>query len=214
MAHMFGVKRGVTVISRLSLSTSSCSRQARKTTDPIQQQFVNKIRHYFQKQALSGEGTLVDASPQLQNELKEELQRLSRIYGVTDDTVRFPALTFPETKFNIVSMVDEAAAERQRLERLDESSVEEAAGTRLIDWMERPLETNGYALEIFSNDGNYKEPTYKEVIEDDYLLCEAEQEELYDDDKFVFFNHLPEPNTIPEVEKITTKDAKKFDLKF
>ncbi|CDW55776.1 ATP synthase-coupling factor 6, mitochondrial [Trichuris trichiura] len=211
---MFGVKRNVIAISKLALSTSSCSRQARKTADPIQQQFVNKIRLYFQKQALSGEGTLVDASPQIQSELKEELQRLSRIYGVTDDTVRFPSLTFPEAKFNIVTMVDEAAAERQRLEQVDESSMEETAGTRLIDWMEKPLETEGYALEIFSNDGNYKEPTYKEVIEDDYLLCEAEQEELYDDDKFVFYEHLPQPQTIPEVENITTKDAKKFDLIF
>uniref|UniRef100_A0A5S6Q9H1 ATP synthase-coupling factor 6, mitochondrial n=1 Tax=Trichuris muris TaxID=70415 RepID=A0A5S6Q9H1_TRIMR len=214
MAHVAGLKRAVIGFSKRSLSASSSSRQARKAADAIQQQFIDKVRHYFQKQALSGEGTLVDASPQLQEELKEELQRLSRIYGVTDDNLRFPTLTFPETKFSVVSLVDEAAAERERFRQIDEASEKERAVTRLDDWMEMPLETKGYALEVFSDDGNYKEPTYKEVIENDYLLCQAEEEQMYDDDKFVFFNHLPEGDVIPDVGKITTKDAEKFDLKF
>uniref|UniRef100_A0A1B6H4V7 Uncharacterized protein n=1 Tax=Cuerna arida TaxID=1464854 RepID=A0A1B6H4V7_9HEMI len=49
-----------------------------KVTDPIQQLFLDKIREYRKK---SGGNKLVDVTPETEQEMKKELDKLARSYG-------------------------------------------------------------------------------------------------------------------------------------
>lgn len=68
-----------------------------KATDPIQQLFVNKLREYASK-SKSGGGKLVDPSPEIERELKQELEKLAKQYGGTGgaDMTAFPSFKFEE----------------------------------------------------------------------------------------------------------------------
>ncbi|KAG9327998.1 hypothetical protein JZ751_016979 [Albula glossodonta] len=69
--------------------------------DPIQKLFLDKIREYSAKSQTSG--GLVDAGPEYEKTLSEEVTRLQRLYGGSDLT-HFPEFQFPEPK------LEEAAA--------------------------------------------------------------------------------------------------------
>jgi len=68
--------------------------------DPIQQLFLQSIREYSTKSQASG--GLVDAGPEYQKALAQEIVKLERLYG-TGDLTAFPEFTFPEPKFDDVS---------------------------------------------------------------------------------------------------------------
>ncbi|XP_066147143.1 ATP synthase-coupling factor 6, mitochondrial [Euwallacea fornicatus] len=67
-----------------------------KATDPIQQLFVDKIREYKQK-SNSGK-SLVEPTPELEKELKQELEKVSKQYGggAGVDMSKFPDFKFQD----------------------------------------------------------------------------------------------------------------------
>ncbi|KAJ8282227.1 hypothetical protein COCON_G00047460 [Conger conger] len=68
--------------------------------DPIQKLFLDKIREYATKSKSSG--GLVDAGPEYQKNLSEEMTKLQRLYGGGDLT-KFPEFKFPEPKLDEVA---------------------------------------------------------------------------------------------------------------
>ncbi|KAM9836144.1 ATP synthase peripheral stalk subunit F6, mitochondrial [Aulostomus maculatus] len=71
-----------------------------KAVDPVQQLFVDKIRDYTAKSKKSG--GIVDAGPEFQKDLSEELTKLHRLYGGGD------LATFPDFKFSEPKMDEES----------------------------------------------------------------------------------------------------------
>ncbi|XP_057340779.1 ATP synthase-coupling factor 6, mitochondrial [Microplitis mediator] len=75
-----------------------------KASDPIQQLFLDKIREYKSK---SSGGKLVDPSPEIQKELKSDLERLSTQFGGGPgvDMTKFPQFKFedPKIEYDIIS---------------------------------------------------------------------------------------------------------------
>ncbi|KAG7467287.1 hypothetical protein MATL_G00151760 [Megalops atlanticus] len=63
--------------------------------DPIQKLFLDMIREYSSKSKATG--GLVDAGPEYQKTLSEEMTKLQRLYGGGDLT-KFPEFNFPEPK--------------------------------------------------------------------------------------------------------------------
>ncbi|XP_050295846.1 ATP synthase-coupling factor 6, mitochondrial [Anthonomus grandis grandis] len=75
-----------------------------KATDPIQQLFVDKIREYKQK---SNNGkNLVEPTPQLEKELKQELEKVTKQYGGAPgvDMTKFPDLKFQDPVLDPINM--------------------------------------------------------------------------------------------------------------
>uniref|UniRef100_A0A8C9VZT8 ATP synthase peripheral stalk subunit F6, mitochondrial n=1 Tax=Scleropages formosus TaxID=113540 RepID=A0A8C9VZT8_SCLFO len=68
--------------------------------DPIQKLFIDKIREYSAKSKSTG--SLVDAGPEYERNLAEEVNRLQRLYG-GGDLNSFPEFKFPEPKLEEVS---------------------------------------------------------------------------------------------------------------
>ncbi|XP_029732504.2 ATP synthase-coupling factor 6, mitochondrial [Aedes albopictus] len=73
-----------------------------KATDPIQQLFVNKLRDYKSK---SSGGKLVDPTPEIERELKQELEKLAKQYGGASgvDMTAFPTFKFEEPKMGPIN---------------------------------------------------------------------------------------------------------------
>ncbi|KAL4609101.1 calphotin-like isoform X1 [Arapaima gigas] len=68
--------------------------------DPIQKLFIEKIREYSAKSKSSG--GLVDAGPEYERNVADEVNRLQRLYG-GGDLNNFPDFKFPEPKLEEVS---------------------------------------------------------------------------------------------------------------
>ncbi|KAJ8253222.1 hypothetical protein GJAV_G00210440 [Gymnothorax javanicus] len=68
-----------------------------KDLDPVQKLFLDKIRDYSNKSKSSG--GIVDAGPEYQKNLSEEMTKLQRLYGGGDLT-KFPTFKFPEPKWD------------------------------------------------------------------------------------------------------------------
>lgn len=68
--------------------------------DPVQKLFIDSIRAYSTKSGAAG--GLVDAGPEYQKALAEEITKLQRLYG-GGDLSSFPEFKFPEPKFDDVS---------------------------------------------------------------------------------------------------------------
>ncbi|OUC46206.1 hypothetical protein D917_07912 [Trichinella nativa] len=200
-------------MSRAWLSATSCRNQQRSSSDPIQQSFIEKIRSFTQKQAALGAGFLVEASPTLTDEYNEETNRLARIYSYTDDWLKFPTMKFDDSKISIIGLDEPHKIEEERLEVLDTISEREFS-PKITTPLDIPLETEGYALQIFNEDDSSLEPNLDEVLQNDYLLCNPEDEQLYDDDKVIYYDHLGESDSTPETEVIKTKESEKFDVRF
>ncbi|XP_075147485.1 ATP synthase, coupling factor 6 [Haematobia irritans] len=73
-----------------------------KASDPIQQLFLDKVREYKQK---SSGGKIVDPSPEIQREMKNELDRVAKQYGSDGNTdmTKFPEFKFPEVKVDPIT---------------------------------------------------------------------------------------------------------------
>lgn len=75
-----------------------------KIADPIQKLFVDKVKEYTLKSKSSG-GKLVDASPEIEKELKDDLSRIEKQYGGGKgvDLAKFPSFTFQEPKIDPIN---------------------------------------------------------------------------------------------------------------
>ncbi|KAM7362597.1 ATP synthase, coupling factor 6 [Cochliomyia hominivorax] len=73
-----------------------------KASDPIQQLFLDKVREYKQK---SAGGKMVDPSPEIEKEMKTELERVAKQYGSDGktDMTKFPEFKFPEVKIDPIT---------------------------------------------------------------------------------------------------------------
>ncbi|XP_056631912.1 ATP synthase-coupling factor 6, mitochondrial [Diorhabda carinulata] len=94
-----------------SVRTGVCSRNIgilapclQKATDPIQQLFIDKIREYRQK-SNSGK-TLVEPTPELQKELKTELEKVAKQYGGGPgvDMTKFPTFKFQDPVIDPINL--------------------------------------------------------------------------------------------------------------
>ncbi|KAG8226584.1 hypothetical protein J437_LFUL007276 [Ladona fulva] len=76
-----------------------CAPALQKATDPIQQLFLDKVREYGQKSKSAG-GKLVEPSPDIERELKNELDKVAQQYGgaAGEDMTKFPEFKFTEPK--------------------------------------------------------------------------------------------------------------------
>lgn len=72
-----------------------------KTSDPIQQLFVDKIQEYSKKSKAAG-GKLVDMTPEVEKQLQQELDKVARQYGGGPgvDMTKFPTFTFQDPKID------------------------------------------------------------------------------------------------------------------
>jgi len=94
-----------------------------KAADPIQALFLDKVRAYAKKSKSAG-GQLVDATPELEKDLANELDKLTGKYGATGpDFLNFPTFSFADeplqpvgVKFEDKSAVSEAAAAAEAAE--------------------------------------------------------------------------------------------------
>ncbi|TMW49660.1 hypothetical protein DOY81_005264 [Sarcophaga bullata] len=73
-----------------------------KASDPIQQLFLDKVREYKQK---SAGGKMVDPSPEIEKEMKTELERVAKQFGSDGktDMSKFPEFKFPEVKIDPIT---------------------------------------------------------------------------------------------------------------
>ncbi|XP_037818569.1 ATP synthase-coupling factor 6, mitochondrial [Lucilia sericata] len=73
-----------------------------KASDPIQQIFLDKVREYKQK---SAGGKMVDPTPEIEKEMKNELERVAKQYGSDGktDMTKFPDFKFPEVKVDPIT---------------------------------------------------------------------------------------------------------------
>lgn len=110
---MLGIKSNFT-LQMLTSSLITALRAARSSvvvrrnmaaataSDPIQQMFLDKIREYKQK---SSGGKMVDPSPEIQKELKTELDKLEKQFGGSSggDMTQFPSIKFEEPKLDPIN---------------------------------------------------------------------------------------------------------------
>ncbi|XP_059611928.1 ATP synthase-coupling factor 6, mitochondrial [Phlebotomus argentipes] len=84
------VRKGAFVARNFGVSAPA----SQKATDPIQQLFLKKVQEYKSKE--SG-GKLVDATPEVERDLKTELDRVSKQFGGGSgvDMTKFPEFKFP-----------------------------------------------------------------------------------------------------------------------
>ncbi|XP_049878244.1 ATP synthase-coupling factor 6, mitochondrial [Pectinophora gossypiella] len=80
---------------------------AAQASDPIQQLFLDKIREYKSK---SAGGKMVDATPEIEKEMKTELDKLEKQYGggAGVDMTAFPTFNFEEPKLDPIDEQSEA----------------------------------------------------------------------------------------------------------
>ncbi|XP_037071857.1 ATP synthase-coupling factor 6, mitochondrial-like [Pollicipes pollicipes] len=85
------------------INTSAALGQT-QANDPIQKLFLEKLRAYGSKSKTAKDG-LVDPTPQLQAEMKNELERIARSYGFKEgeDVAKFPQFNFPEPTVDPIS---------------------------------------------------------------------------------------------------------------
>lgn len=105
-----------------------CLQKAQASLDPIQRLFVDKIHEYAQKSKTAG-GKLVDASPETEKQLLDELEKLARQYGAKGaDFVKFPSFSFTDPDLEPVGVqvevkaaasveVEEVAAKEEDLDK-------------------------------------------------------------------------------------------------
>lgn len=78
-------QRALFVVRAMSSKTP-----ATKAHDPVQQLFLDKLKEYNDK---STSGKVPDMAPELAKELKDELDRISRVYG-GGNMKEFPTFKF------------------------------------------------------------------------------------------------------------------------
>ncbi|NP_001079926.1 ATP synthase peripheral stalk subunit F6 L homeolog [Xenopus laevis] len=89
-------RTAVSVHLRRNIGLTAIAFNKAKELDPVQKLFVDKIREYNTKsQKAAGP---VDAGPEYQKEMNEDISKLQRLYGGGDLT-KFPDFKFEEPKF-------------------------------------------------------------------------------------------------------------------
>ncbi|XP_051558080.1 ATP synthase-coupling factor 6, mitochondrial-like [Myxocyprinus asiaticus] len=92
-------RSAVTVTLRRNIGLSAVVFNKAKDLDPVQKLFLDKIREYNTKSKSAG--GVVNAGPDYQKNLTEEMSKLQRLYGGGDLT-QFPQFKFPEPKLEEV----------------------------------------------------------------------------------------------------------------
>ncbi|CAL4063761.1 unnamed protein product, partial [Meganyctiphanes norvegica] len=94
VTRLFSNVRTLQVALRCNYGATSVLNQA---VDPIQQLFVDKIRAYDVKAKEQGTG-LVDATPEVEKRLEQELGKVAKAYGGGDgiDMTAFPTFEFTD----------------------------------------------------------------------------------------------------------------------
>ncbi|XP_030265185.1 ATP synthase peripheral stalk subunit F6, mitochondrial [Sparus aurata] len=90
------LRSAVSLTLRRNIGMSAILFQRAKELDPVQKLFLDKIRDYKGKSKTSG--GLVDAGPDYQKNVSEEVTKLQRLYG-GGDFVKFPDFKFTDPKF-------------------------------------------------------------------------------------------------------------------
>jgi len=75
-----------------------------KASDPIQQLFIDKIREYKQKSG--GGNKLVDPTPEIERELKQELDKVAKQFGGGEgiDMTKFPQFKFADPVIDPINL--------------------------------------------------------------------------------------------------------------
>uniref|UniRef100_A0A6M2DHZ7 Putative atp synthase-coupling factor 6 mitochondrial n=1 Tax=Xenopsylla cheopis TaxID=163159 RepID=A0A6M2DHZ7_XENCH len=92
-SKLLSVRKSLVEVTKRSISVNV---PALQQADPIQLAFVAKLKEYKQK---GGSGVkLVEPTPAIQHELKQELEKVAKQYGGADnvDMTKFPSFSFPE----------------------------------------------------------------------------------------------------------------------
>ncbi|KAM9320826.1 ATP synthase peripheral stalk subunit F6, mitochondrial [Gastrophryne carolinensis] len=89
-------RSNISVHLRRNIGLTAIAFNKTKELDPIQKLFVDKIRDYRTK---SQKGGTVDAGPEYQKDLNEDITKLQRLYG-GGDLERFPEFKHEEPKFD------------------------------------------------------------------------------------------------------------------
>ncbi|KAJ8975928.1 hypothetical protein NQ317_014888 [Molorchus minor] len=94
---------------KTSVNGAVCSRNIgifapcfQKATDPVQQLFIDKIREYNKKNGKS----LVEPTPELEKELKTELEKVAKQYGggAGVDMTKFPTFEFKDPVIDPINL--------------------------------------------------------------------------------------------------------------
>lgn len=98
------IKSSCTLYFQRNIGVSSVILQ-KVAADPIQKLFVDKVKEYAQKSKSSGD-KLFEASPEIQKEHKEELNRLEKQYGGGKgvDLAKFPTFNFQEPTLDSINL--------------------------------------------------------------------------------------------------------------
>ncbi|XP_061082010.1 ATP synthase-coupling factor 6, mitochondrial [Conger conger] len=94
------LRSAITLTLRRNIGFSAVAFNRAKDLDPIQKLFLDKIRAYDSKSKAAG--GIVDAGPDYQKNLSEEMTKLQRLYG-GGDLKKFPSFKFPEPKLDEVA---------------------------------------------------------------------------------------------------------------
>nr|XP_033798696.1 ATP synthase-coupling factor 6, mitochondrial [Geotrypetes seraphini]XP_033798698.1 ATP synthase-coupling factor 6, mitochondrial [Geotrypetes seraphini]XP_033803454.1 ATP synthase-coupling factor 6, mitochondrial-like [Geotrypetes seraphini] len=86
----------ISIHLRRNIGLSAIVFNKTKELDPVQKLFVDKIREYNTKSEKAGGP--VEAGPEFQKEMTENINKLQRLYGGGDMT-QFPNFKFEEPKF-------------------------------------------------------------------------------------------------------------------
>ncbi|KAM4795498.1 ATP synthase peripheral stalk subunit F6, mitochondrial [Rhinophrynus dorsalis] len=89
-------RTAVSVHLRRNIGLTAIAFNKAKELDPVQKLFVDKIREYNTKSQKAGGP--VDAGPEYQKDMNEDINKLQRLYGGGDLT-KFPDFKFEEPKF-------------------------------------------------------------------------------------------------------------------
>ncbi|KAK7495151.1 hypothetical protein BaRGS_00013561 [Batillaria attramentaria] len=86
-----------------------------RINDPIQKLFLEKIREYRSK---SGDGKLVDATPEIEARLKGELDKVDHMFKVEQgqDMTKFPRFDFPDPEVESINLGELRDVEAEEVE--------------------------------------------------------------------------------------------------
>ncbi|KAF6198263.1 hypothetical protein GE061_008010 [Apolygus lucorum] len=107
MKEMAATRIFMNVSSNLRVSAKRsfgvCAPALQKVSDPIQQLFLDKLRDYKTK---SSGGKLVDSTPEIEREWKQELGKLAKQYGGSEgaDMTKFPDFKFADVKLDPINL--------------------------------------------------------------------------------------------------------------
>ncbi|XP_038574662.1 ATP synthase-coupling factor 6, mitochondrial [Micropterus salmoides] len=91
------LRSAVSLTLRRNIGMSAVLFNRAKDLDPVQKLFLDKIRDYKAKSKTSG--GIVEAGPEYQKNLSDEVTKLQRLYG-GGDLNKFPDFKFSEPKFD------------------------------------------------------------------------------------------------------------------